>query len=771
MRERNARHEQLAGSGDDLSRRWLLLFALGLALACSGCAGVTASNPSGGNPPTLSNVAATNLSSTAATITWLTNLPATSQVDYGTTPAYGSTTPLDSNLLTSHSQALSGLQPSTLYHFRVRSRDANNLEVVSPDSTFTTTAQADTTPPTLSAVTATNLTPTSATITWTTNEPADSQVEYGTTTSYGQSTPLNSAMVTSHPVSLTGLTPSTLYHYRVKSKDAAGNPATSNDFTFTTGNLPPPPIISNVAASNITLTSATITWATDKPADSQVEYGTTTSYGFISPLDASLVTSHSVVLSGLQSGTLYHYRVRSKDAAGSIAVLGDFTFTTTGADTTPPLISNVASSNVAASGATISWTTDEPSDSQVEYGLTTSYGSQTALNINLVTLHSQGLSGLTASTLYHFRVKSKDGAGNPAVSGDFTFTTTTSVAITVLPTVETDPSHHTGDTADDSAIWIHPTDTSLSLVIGDDKNGGLMVWGLNGKEIQYVAGTNYNNLDLRYNFPLVGRFSNSTSHQTVALLGVGNELGNKIDFFKVNPTARQLEPAGSIATANGLIPYGSCMYHSPVSGKYYYFVNAITGVTQQWELRDGGNGQVAGTMVREFDVGSQVEGCVADDVLAHFYIGEERVGIWKYGAEPGDGNTRTLVDKTGTGGHLTADVEGLAIYYTSDNKGYLIASSQGNSTLVVYTREGNNPFLGSFRIVAGNGIDEVTSTDGLDVTNFPMGGGFSGGLFVAHDSFNSGATASNHKFVPWDSIANALALTIDISWDPRLVGK
>src|SRR5207237_919315 len=78
---------------------------------------------------------------------------------------------------------------------------------------------------------------------------------------------------------------------------------------------------------------------------------------------------------------------------------------------------------IGAAGATVSWTTDEPSDSQVDYGLTSAYGSSTTLNAGLVTSHSQDLSGLAGATLYHYRVKSKDAAANLAVSGDFTFTT------------------------------------------------------------------------------------------------------------------------------------------------------------------------------------------------------------------------------------------------------------------------------------------------------------------------------------------------------------
>src|SRR5262249_5861280 len=89
----------------------------------------------------------------------------------------------------------------------------------------------------------------------------------------------------------------------------------------------------------------------------------------------------------------------------------------------PPVISNVAAGGINATGATITWTTDFNSDSQVEYGTTTAYGQSTTLNSALVTAHSQGLSGLTAGRVYHYRVKSRDAYGNLALSVDFTFTT------------------------------------------------------------------------------------------------------------------------------------------------------------------------------------------------------------------------------------------------------------------------------------------------------------------------------------------------------------
>ncbi len=92
---------------------------------------------------------------------------------------------------------------------------------------------------------------------------------------------------------------------------------------------------------------------------------------------------------------------------------------------TAPTISNVQATNVTSSGATITWTTDSPSTSQVNYGLTSSYGSQSPLNGTLVTNHSVTLSGLQADTTYHYQAVSTNDYGTTS-STDHTFTTSSS---------------------------------------------------------------------------------------------------------------------------------------------------------------------------------------------------------------------------------------------------------------------------------------------------------------------------------------------------------
>ncbi len=92
----------------------------------------------------------------------------------------------------------------------------------------------ETQPPVISNVTASDTHYNRTTITWSTDEGATSQVEYGTTPDYGSVTPLDPELVTNHMVEVSGLTPATTYHYRVRSTDGAGNESLSSDFIVTT---------------------------------------------------------------------------------------------------------------------------------------------------------------------------------------------------------------------------------------------------------------------------------------------------------------------------------------------------------------------------------------------------------------------------------------------------------------------------------------------------------------------------------------------------------
>lgn len=151
---------------------------------------------------------------------------------------------------------------STSYSYTVRAYDAASNTSGDSNTANVTTPTPDTTAPTLSNITAGSITQTGTNVTWTTNEASDTQVEYGLTASYGSSTPFDASLVTSHSATINGLTSNTTYHYRVKSKDASGNLATSGDNVFTTLAPAPdttPPTTAITSPSNGGTVSATTT--------------------------------------------------------------------------------------------------------------------------------------------------------------------------------------------------------------------------------------------------------------------------------------------------------------------------------------------------------------------------------------------------------------------------------------------------------------------------------------------------------------------------------
>jgi len=328
----------------------------------------------------------------------------------------------------------------------------------------------------------------------------------------------------------------------------------------------------------------------------------------------------------------------------------------------------------------------------------------------------------------------------------------------VTATVETDPVPSDGDAADDPAIWLHPTDPSLSTIIGTNKEGGLAVYDLDGRQIQYLAGIRPNNVDIRHGFPLAG--------QPIDLVVTSEQDDEAITIHRVDPQTRQLVEV-STPIATGLDVLGVCLYRSPETGNFYVFVTSDgSGPVRQWQLSDGGAGGVRATQVRDIPMESTAEGCVADDDLAYLYVAEETVGIWKFEAEPGGGSSRVPVDQVGS--TLEADVEGLTIYYGPDGAGYLIASSQGSGEYATYNRIGDNEHVSNFQIVDSASVDGTSSTDGIDVMSAPLGAGFPSGLFVAQDGDNDSGN-QNFKLVPWDVVAGASnpALTVETGWNPR----
>lgn len=308
-----------------------------------------------------------------------------------------------------------------------------------------------------------------------------------------------------------------------------------------------------------------------------------------------------------------------------------------------------------------------------------------------------------------------------------------------------------GGDPDDMCIWIHP-DPSQSIIIASDKAvNELLVYDLSGNNLQTVSVPGQpGNIDIRYNFPLSGQLAD--------IVGYNDRSNNRVVIYKVNPATRQLSQAGNFDAGNwpGEI-YGFCLYRSPNSGKYYAIGCGTTSQMRQWELVDNGDGTIGGIEKRTWmnGPGDLTEGMVADDETAKLYAANEGHGIYKYDADPVDPNPAgQLIAPTGSNG-LTADVEGVTLYYMANGEGYLIASSQGSDNYKVYERKAPHNFVKTFS-VSGAG-----DTDGIDVTNMNLGSAFPQGMFLLHNDNNSPKEVLVCKY-------EDLGLQIDTAyWNPR----
>lgn len=246
----------------------------------------------------------------------------------------------------------------------------------------------------------------------------------------------------------TGLTPSTTYEYTVAAYDAAGNvSAQSSQVSATTPANSNGPTVSFTAPSSGAIVSGTTTVsvnATDSIGIASVQF----------QLDGANLGS-PVMGQGPGYSMSWNTTMASNGAHTLSAIATDNSNLTATASISvtvsnstkiiEPVISGVAATAVSSTGATILWTTDEPSSSQVEYGTTSNYGSNSTLNSTPVTSHSVVLSGLQPSTTYDYAVISQDSQGNTDTSGNMVFTTSAAGLQTMLQ-IQGNSSEVTGTT-------------------------------------------------------------------------------------------------------------------------------------------------------------------------------------------------------------------------------------------------------------------------------------------------------------------------------------
>ena len=174
-------------------------------------------------------------------------------------------------------------------------------------------------------------------ISWNTSIPSNSTIFYSTSTPVNTASSTfatSSALVFNHFLILNNLSASTTYHFIVVSRDSSGDVATSSEASFTT--LPAPvvnPLTISDAVAIVGTSTVKVNWLTNIAANSQVYYSTSTpvtigASSTVAVLDSTLVTGHSLNVTGLATSTVYHFLIQSKDATNDISSTGEFSLTT-----------------------------------------------------------------------------------------------------------------------------------------------------------------------------------------------------------------------------------------------------------------------------------------------------------------------------------------------------------------------------------------------------------------------------------------------------------
>ncbi len=378
--------------------------------------------------PLESEPVAINITAKKAEIQWSTSRPSDSKIANGTESGnYHPEETANSEQKTFHSINLQGLNPDTTYYYRAKWTDGDGNTGISEEKTFTTAP-----PPFIKDVVVSSVNLSSAVIKFTSVGASKVKVYYGTTTAFGGVVETGTSIAeTIYFTQLTGLSDGTKYFYRINVLDEENAEYSGTILDFTT---PPRPNISNLRLQQVQDTAEStvlVTFETNTATSSIVSY-----YPQSDPSDVKEVVrteyvggEQSMQVGGLLPNTNYMLTVKARDSFGN-EVSSNLQRFTTATDTRPPKISDLRVETTIVQGANtstdtsaqiiISWTTDEPATSQVEFGegTGTAYTQKTQEDLNLVLNHTVIISNLSPAKVYHVRAISKDEANNSAFSVD-----------------------------------------------------------------------------------------------------------------------------------------------------------------------------------------------------------------------------------------------------------------------------------------------------------------------------------------------------------------
>jgi hypothetical protein len=414
-----------------------------LSFVLGGCAGVVSPGGSQSAPsstPTdlaISNVQASAMTASSAQLSWATNLPSTSEIDYGTTAAYGVSTPVNSSMVTTHQMSLSGLARSTTYHYRVNSA-AGSSTATSGDQTFSTAS--DTTAP---SVTITSPAA-GATISGNVNVTASASDAVGVTSVQFRVDGNNAgASLATAPYAylLNSTTLSNGSHtISAVAADAAGNSATSASITLTVDNTTKdttPPTVAMTSPANGATVSGTVAVtavASDNVSVASVQFQLDGAN--LGAADAAFPYAFSWDSTKTANGS-HTLRAIATDGAGNSTTSASVTVTidNTTKDTTPPVVTMTAPANGAKVSGVVTVSanaTDNVSVASVQFQLDGANlgAADIAAPFTFAWDTTKAVNG--AHTL---RAIATDGAGNSTTSAAITATVSNTATDTTPPTV------------------------------------------------------------------------------------------------------------------------------------------------------------------------------------------------------------------------------------------------------------------------------------------------------------------------------------------------
>jgi hypothetical protein len=316
----------------------------------------------------------------------------------------------------------------------------------------TITPAPDGIPPVISDIVA-STTPTTATITWTTDEPSKSIVSYGLTSSYG-SVAGDPTLVTGHSIQLQNLQPNTLYHYSVTSADFGGASATSWDSTFRTDSLTAPAVVYPDTGASGLHTTVQLSWTRVAGTSAyHVQVGLDSTFASALAFDNSSIVDSTVSVGGLHEGTVYFWRVNAtaNGVTGPWSITGYFrTVLSSPALSEPPNGTTGAPLNL-----TLNWVSVQFAISyRLQVGTDSTFSGSFLLDEWNSGATSRAFPTLAEATTYYWRVAARTTQVTSSFSNPWNFTT---MQVTVAPTMLQPLNGATGLSTSELFKWMKVT--------------------------------------------------------------------------------------------------------------------------------------------------------------------------------------------------------------------------------------------------------------------------------------------------------------------------